>query len=821
SNRFPGSTIFEAKSLLGATHGSSACEKYASKYPIEIVKLNEDGEIALDIKLPEGKLLSPQEIVGMQLRHALELTKESEGIAVKDAIITIPSHFGQRERQAMKDAAKIAGINCLGFLNDGSAVALNYAMGKTFAPEPQIHIFVDIGSGSTAVTVASFSSKLVKVKGVSKNVTIVNNLGYSWDDMLGGTEMDTRLRDHIIKRFEDKYSKQTSSPITKNPRAMSRILKEATRIKTVLSVNSEVSSTLESLHDDIDLYFQTTRKDFESLIDDVTSHFVALIDDALSKTGIHKNSIKSVVIAGGGARVPYVIEKLSDVFGKSRISRALNIDEASVIGSVFRAASTSSQFKVKDIRLRDSYGYPINAVYFEESGGIFNKGSRISKPIMPRFSTIGVKKSISEVRSKDFSMKFETEIAGKMATFAKAEIKGVSDSLKKVNKSTLVSEKPVVEVNFMLNKYGLFRVVSAFAIYNNTNPNYPDYLADLKAWNKEASEHEKIKESKSKSTSSSGSASSSESSSTSTEKSEKSESEKLKPLRPMPVEQFEFFVTKTPLEVEFTVLNDNSLDEAAINNATEFIKKVENFELEKKQLDNAKNDLETMIYKLKRLSENANVELVTNEAQRKEVEDASKQAEEWFEETTSKTSFQEYKNQLKALLKLYKPISFRLQEFSERPLKIKVLEEEMAKVEEYYFNVTKKYSQQELDLVKGDLERLQKDIKRVKDWLKSSVKEQNDTPLFEKPSLASADILKKIKETKNLSQKLVMITAKLFVEVNMKSSLTESASSSPESAKSESATLETEQQTPSPEDPKDAKSTKDDNNKSEPIHDEL
>ncbi|PVU93078.1 hypothetical protein BB561_003480 [Smittium simulii] len=749
SARFPHLTIFDAKSLLGATFQDPAYNNYIKKYPVKILNINERGDIAFDLNLPQNKTLLPQEVVAMQLKHALELTHESENLWVKDAVITIPSHFGQYERQAIKDAIEIAGINCLGLLNDGSAVALNYAMGRAFLAEPEVHMFIDIGAASTVFTVASFKSKLIKTNGVSKNITVVNNMGYSIENMLGGSEMDIRLRDYILKKFNEKYGKSLSTPIKSNNRAMARVLKEAIRVKTILSANNEITANLESLHEDLDFSLLITRKDFQSLITDLASHFVQLVDDALKKTGLKSSSIKSVIIAGGGARVPYMIEKISEVFGPDRISRGINSDEASVIGSVFKAASTSSLFRVKDIRLRDSYGFAINSVYFQESSGAFNSGKRVVNPILPKFSTIGIKKSFSDSRSTNFDIKFEVESGKTFKTFAKASITGIPEAIEKIDKAIIVNPKPVVEVSYMLDKFGLFKITGANAVFNCTNPTYDDYLEDLKKWNQEAAEFEKSKKSK-KTQSSAETSSDAESSVESS-----ADIESSKPLRSMPVTQNQFIITRFPLKVEYNLVDDNSLDQSTKTSAIEFIQRLDQFEKQKKVHDEAKNNLESFIYKVKYYVDENKVIAVTTETQRKQLLEASQKAGEWFEVQNDKTKTQLYLDQLNNLKKLYDPVYFRVEENILRPLKISESRDLIAKIKEYLQNITAKYGAEEMKLIKSEVDASVSKLKAIEDWTDSSIKKQEKLSSHEQPIIKTSEIVKKIHELKSINQSLI------------------------------------------------------------------
>ncbi|OMJ26237.1 Hypoxia up-regulated protein 1 [Smittium culicis] len=665
SGKRPENTLLEAKSILGASYDDKIADSYRRKYGHKMLRTG-DGSIVFDLGLKDNRYLSVQDIIAMQLRHALELVKESEKINAKDAIVSIPSHFGQFERQAMKDAIEISGVNPLGLINDGSSVALNFAMGKEFTANPVTHMFVDMGAASTVVTVAQFKSKLTKVKGVSKNITVVDNVGYASDETLGGSEMDNRLREFIISKFEAAKKDEMKKSVRDNKRAMARALKEANRIKTILTVNSEVHANLESFHEDIDFSLKVTKSDFEKLIDDLASHFANTIEKSLKLTKMSKDAISSVIIAGGGSRVPYMIRKLSDIFGKEKISRNINADEAGVIGSVFRAAGMSSQFRVKDIRLRDSYGYAIQASYEEESSGLFGKSSPVKNLILPKFSTIGVKRILSTTRKTDFTIDFESETEDGFELFATASISGVPDAIKKNDESLVLNPKPEIEVSYTLNKFGIFEVTGANAVFNMTNTAYPEYLVDLKKWNKEQADIAKASKS-AKEASKSSSSDSESSAETASESSAESEAEspndsksKVPKSRPMPTEQKEFITKRIPLRVRYTLTKSNALTSSDIKSSTNIIKRIEISEENSRILSTAKNNLESFIYKLKYfVEEDATIE-VTNETQRKELLAASSEAAEWLDNNSELEKPALYDEQRKKLEFIYNPVAERL-----------------------------------------------------------------------------------------------------------------------------------------------------------------
>jgi hypoxia up-regulated 1 len=175
----------------------------------------------------------------MQFSYVKELAESVAGEKVTDVVVTVPPFYTQAERDAVVDAIEIAGLRTLALLNDGTAVAINYAMTRTF-PEPEIHIIYDAGASAIRTTLVEFSTVESTGKGKPKTYTQVNVLSSGFDRRSGGTELDRRLVKVLVEDFMNKHQIE----ITKDKRAMSKFRKEANRLKTVLSANNEAVSTV-------------------------------------------------------------------------------------------------------------------------------------------------------------------------------------------------------------------------------------------------------------------------------------------------------------------------------------------------------------------------------------------------------------------------------------------------------------------------------------------------------------------------------------------------------------------------------------------------
>ncbi|CAJ0640731.1 6430_t:CDS:10 [Entrophospora sp. SA101] len=347
--RFPSNTYFSLKRLLGRLADDKYVQEYQSHFFNKIIKDPIRGTVLFQHN--ETTTFSVEELVAMQLSYAKEQAKVTAQEEVKDSIITVPPYYNQFERQAILDAAEIAGLHVLFLINDQTAVGINYAIThfSSITEEPQIHLFYDMGAGSTKASVIKFN--IVNNKDVGRfNKALVNLevLSIGYNKTLGGQEFDFRLQKHFATKFDDLHSGRLKESIFKSDRAMTKLFKEANRVKQILSANTETIASIENLHEEKDFRITISRKEFEAITDDLIKYVEAPYTTALNKANLTLPDIKSCVLVGGGIRVPAVQNMLKRLVGENKIAQNLNGDEAAVLGAGFRGAGLIHQFKVKE-----------------------------------------------------------------------------------------------------------------------------------------------------------------------------------------------------------------------------------------------------------------------------------------------------------------------------------------------------------------------------------------------------------------------------------------------------------------------------------------
>ncbi|XP_025049816.1 hypoxia up-regulated protein 1 [Alligator sinensis] len=347
--------------LLGKHMDNPQVTLYRSRFPEHELVKDERRQTAI-FKLSEEMQYSPEEILGMILNYSRSLAEEFAEQPIKDAVITVPAYFNQAERRAVLHAAQMADLKVLQLINDNTAVALNYGVfrRKEINATAQNIMFYDMGAGSTVCTIVTYQTVKTKDSGTHPQLQI---RGVGFDRTLGGLEMELRLRDYLVKLFKQQ---QPSKDVRQNLRAMGKLLKEANRLKTILSANADHMAQVEGLLDDVDFKAKVSRQEFEDLCSDLFQRVPGPVLQALSSAEMNLDEVDQVILVGGATRVPKVQEILLKAVGKEELGKNINADEAAAMGAVYQAAALSKAFKVKPFLVRDAATFPIQVEFTRE-----------------------------------------------------------------------------------------------------------------------------------------------------------------------------------------------------------------------------------------------------------------------------------------------------------------------------------------------------------------------------------------------------------------------------------------------------------------------
>ncbi|KAF8841856.1 actin-like ATPase domain-containing protein [Paxillus ammoniavirescens] len=450
ASRFPSDSFTSLKLLQGVPYDSKAVSYFTQ---ISTSDLLESTRSTVSLRQSDGTEWSTEELIAMQLSYVKQLAQSVAGEPVDEVILTVPPYYSQFERDAVIDAVDIAGMRTLALINDGTAVAINYAMTRTFSPTPEYHVIYDAGASSTRATVVSFAA--AEDPKTKASYTEISVLGVGFDRSTSGTDLDRRLREILIEKFITQHRRD----IRRDKRGMAKLWKEAGRVKAILSANTEAMSIVESVAFDIDFKTKVTREQFERACSDLRSRFAKPVYDALANAGLSLDHISSVILTGGSSRTPMVQAAIKAAVGEDRIALNVNADEAAVLGAALRGASLSRQFKTKDIRIFDIAMYDIEASYLSST-----EARNIHSLIFPKGTKYGTRKTLSFKRTEDFSLwlNYRHEVAPDFPReILSAQISGIAEALGNLTEREAID--PVIKATVTLSESGLVSVNEAVA----------------------------------------------------------------------------------------------------------------------------------------------------------------------------------------------------------------------------------------------------------------------------------------------------------------------------------------------------------------------
>lgn len=384
--RFPASSYGYLMDLLGKDVNNPIVELYKKRFPYYNIEADPERNT---VTFRNGEeVYTVEELIAQLLQRAQEFAQDATGQPIQECVLIVPGFFGQSERMALLSAANLANLKVLQLMNDYTAVGLNYGIfqRKNFNETAQYYMFYDMGASKTTATIVSY--QLVKDKVLRETLPVVQIIGVGYDRTLGGLEMQLRLRDYLADAFN--AMKKTTQNVYENPKALAKLLKEAGRVKNVLSANIDHFAQIEGLLDEQDFKFKVSREKFEELCADLFDRVAAPVKKAIETAGISIDVINQVILFGGATRTPKIQEILTKTI-KMELGKNLNADEAATMGSVYRAADLATGFKVKKFIVKDAVLFPIQVV-FDREGGV---GKQLVRTLFGPMNTYPQKKVIT------------------------------------------------------------------------------------------------------------------------------------------------------------------------------------------------------------------------------------------------------------------------------------------------------------------------------------------------------------------------------------------------------------------------------------------
>jgi molecular chaperone DnaK len=422
----PFNTVFAIKRLIGRKFESEEVAHAKSVLPYNVVAAS-NGDVKVKIRDRE---FSPEEISAFVLMEIKAFAEDFLGEPITEAIITVPAYFNDSQRQATRDAGKIAGLEVLRIINEPTAAALAYGLDNR---QNQVIAVYDLGGGTFDISILKLEDGLFEV------------LSTSGDTYLGGEDFDKRIMDRLI----DFFLKESGIDLRDDRMALQRLKEGAEKAKCELSMEQESRITLPFISQDQTgpkhLNYVLTRREFENLVGDLIQRTIDPVNDALRAAGVTAKEIDEVVLVGGQTRTPKVVEAVRQVFGKDP-SRNINPDEVVAVGAAIQGGILRGD--IKDMVLLDVTPLSLG---LETRGGLFQK-------LIERNSTIPTKNSLvfttvadNQTRVTVHVLQGEREFANENKSLGKFDLVGIPPSPRGV---------PQIEVTFSIDSNGIVNVTA-------------------------------------------------------------------------------------------------------------------------------------------------------------------------------------------------------------------------------------------------------------------------------------------------------------------------------------------------------------------------
>ena len=680
----PKNTISEIKRLMGKQFDDPMVQADMPHYPFSIVK-GPNNEALVEVNyLGETTQMTPEQVMAALLVDLREMAEKVEGSEVRDAVLSVPVYYTEKERYSMLAASQIAGLNCLRLLDETTATALAYGLYKTDLPEdePSNVVFVDVGHSSTQVCVVALKKGELSV------------LSNAWDRNLGGRDFDKVLFDH----FADEFDAQYKIDVRSNLRSAYRLTRACEKTKKVMTTNPIATISVESLTPEIDANSKIDRDVFEEKCKPILDRLITPMASAVEAAGLTPERISSVEIVGGASRMPCVQRLIQGYFGKEP-SRTLNSKETVSRGCALQCAMLSPAFRVREFQVQDSFPYTVEFSWDKDgevsTNVVFSKGSHVPCAKMLTF-----------YRSKPFEIEAKYSDDSDIPSTAERVIGRWS--IGPIPKSTSEDGKSKLKVKVVLTKNGIVAVETVNAVEETEIPVPVAEVAEKQGANGDEAMAD-------------GGAASGDGDSAGAD---------ANPAPPKPK------IKTTKKAVNFAAVNTAELSEQAVQRLFELESEMALQSKIQEDTADAKNAVESYVYDLRNQMYDALANFVHPD-KKADISAALEAAEDWLYDEGEDEKKSVYVAKLKEIQALGEPIKARAREAEARPAASAAL------MQLCNDTIAKASSPDVAHIPEEDLQKVIGECQNALNWLAEKEQLQAASQPYDDPVLLAQDISKR------------------------------------------------------------------------------
>ncbi|KAJ2950678.1 hypothetical protein O0L34_g8937 [Tuta absoluta] len=623
-------TVFGFKRLLGRKFSDPHVQKELRTFPFK-VEQRADGGIGIRVNyLGEDNVFSPEQITAMLFTKLKETATTSLQTPINDCVISVPSYFTNAERNALLDAAHIAGLNVLRLMNETTATALAYGIYKQDLPAPEEKprnvIFVDFGHSSLQVAAAAFNKGKLRV------------LATANDPYCGGRDIDLALAEHFCQDFVTRYKLDPR----KNQRAFLRLLQEVEKLKKQMSANStRLPLNIECFMEERDVSGDMQRAHMEQLCADTFARVDRTLRDLLHNAKLRPEDIHSIEIVGGSSRIPAVKGLIEQVFGKQP-STTLNQDEAVSRGCALQCAMLSPAVRVRDFSVTDVQPYAVRLAWDAA------RGEDGDMEVFPAFHAAPFSKMLTFYRKEPFSVSayYSGQVPYPDSFIGQWNIRDVQP--------TAEGESQKVKLKVRVNIHGIITVASASLVEKKQDQPSDNVDMENSTENSQGNQDGEKMETNGSQEQQNGPGDSSAGQEEGDDKKDKSKDKSKKVL-----------VKTVELPID---ARTHGHPQHELNNFMEQEGKMQAQDRQEKERADARNALEEYVYELRgKLSEGEALHEFVDENQRNKLVGQLDSLENWLYDEGEDQNRQVYSDKLTELKTEGEPIKQRRLEFELRP----------------------------------------------------------------------------------------------------------------------------------------------------------